>query len=105
MRIAIITESFPPDVNGVANCVVRVAENLVRKGHHPLVIAPESAYDTAEAAPPHPPARYRDGPPGQPGRPRRVGQPGGQGDGPADGGRVPDRPAELRPRVPPGPAH
>ena len=49
MRIAIITESFPPDVNGVANCVVRVAENLVRKGHHPLVIAPESAHSTAGA--------------------------------------------------------
>jgi phosphatidylinositol alpha 1,6-mannosyltransferase len=49
MRIAIITESFPPDVNGVAHCVVRVAENLVRKGHHPLVIAPESAHDTADA--------------------------------------------------------
>ena len=31
MRIAIITESFPPDVNGVAHCVVRVAENLVRQ--------------------------------------------------------------------------
>jgi phosphatidylinositol alpha 1,6-mannosyltransferase len=46
MRIAIITESFPPDVNGVAHCVVRVAENLVRKGHHPLVIAPESARAT-----------------------------------------------------------
>jgi phosphatidylinositol alpha 1,6-mannosyltransferase len=42
MRIAIITESFPPDVNGVAHCVVRVAENLVRKGHDPLVIAPDS---------------------------------------------------------------
>lgn len=42
MRIAIITESFPPDVNGVAHCVVRVAENLVRKGHHPLIIAPDS---------------------------------------------------------------
>jgi phosphatidylinositol alpha 1,6-mannosyltransferase len=42
MRIAIITESFPPDVNGVAHCVVRVAENLVRKGHQPLVIAPDS---------------------------------------------------------------
>src|SRR5215472_14835777 len=49
MRIAIITESFPPDVNGVANCVVRVAENLVRKGHHPLVIAPESARSTTGA--------------------------------------------------------
>ena len=49
MRIAIITESFPPDVNGVAHCVVRVAENLVRKGHHPLVIAPESARATIGA--------------------------------------------------------
>lgn len=47
MRIAIITESFPPDVNGVAHCVIRVAENLVRSGHHPLVIAPESARATS----------------------------------------------------------
>ena len=49
MRIAIITESFPPDVNGVAHCVVRVAENLVHNGHHPLVIAPESAHTTTGA--------------------------------------------------------
>jgi phosphatidylinositol alpha 1,6-mannosyltransferase len=49
MRIAIITESFPPDVNGVAHCVVRVAENLVSNGHHPLVIAPESAHTTTGA--------------------------------------------------------
>jgi phosphatidylinositol alpha 1,6-mannosyltransferase len=47
MRIAIITESFPPDVNGVAHCVVRVAEDLARKGHHPLVIAPETARSAA----------------------------------------------------------
>jgi phosphatidylinositol alpha 1,6-mannosyltransferase len=46
MRIAIITESFPPDVNGVAHCVLRVAENLAGQGHHPLIIAPEAARDT-----------------------------------------------------------
>jgi len=40
MRVAIITESFPPDVNGVAHCVLRVAELLTGYGHHPLVVAP-----------------------------------------------------------------
>jgi phosphatidylinositol alpha 1,6-mannosyltransferase len=43
MRVAIITESFPPDVNGVAHCVLRVAELLTRYGHHPLVVAPRPA--------------------------------------------------------------
>jgi phosphatidylinositol alpha 1,6-mannosyltransferase len=41
MRIAIITESFAPDLNGVANCVLHTAEHLVRRGHQPLVVAPE----------------------------------------------------------------
>src|SRR6266496_5641524 len=45
MRVAIITESFPPDVNGVAHCVLRVAELLAARGHPPLVIAPRGAKD------------------------------------------------------------
>ena len=43
VRIAYITESFPPDVNGVAHTAMRVAEHLASRGHHPLVIAPEPA--------------------------------------------------------------
>ncbi len=43
VRIAYVTESFPPDVNGVAHTAVRVAEHLLNRGHHPLVIAPEPA--------------------------------------------------------------
>jgi phosphatidylinositol alpha 1,6-mannosyltransferase len=67
MRIAIITESFPPDVNGVAHCVVRVAENLVRKGHHPLVIAPESGRAAADSQFPFPVERVPSVPlPGYP---------------------------------------
>jgi phosphatidylinositol alpha 1,6-mannosyltransferase len=41
VRIAYVTESFPPDVNGVAHTAVRVAEHLVSRGHEPLIIAPE----------------------------------------------------------------
>ncbi len=43
VRVAYVTESFPPDVNGVAHTAVRVAEHLISRGHEPLVIAPEPA--------------------------------------------------------------
>lgn len=45
MRVAIVTESFPPDVNGVAHCALRTVEHLVRTGHEPLVIAPAGPHD------------------------------------------------------------
>lgn len=43
VRLAYVTESFPPDVNGIAHTAVRVAEHLLGRGHEPLVIAPEPA--------------------------------------------------------------
>ncbi|MFI8455004.1 glycosyltransferase family 4 protein [Kitasatospora sp. NPDC085464] len=43
MRVVIVTESFPPEVNGVAHSVLRTAEHLVRRGHQPLVVTPAPA--------------------------------------------------------------
>ena len=40
MRVAIVSESFLPQVNGVSNTVRHVAHQLLRSGHEPLVIAP-----------------------------------------------------------------
>ncbi|MDT0391993.1 glycosyltransferase family 4 protein [Streptomyces dubilierae] len=43
MRVVIVTESFPPDVNGVAHCALQTARHLVQRGHAPVVVAPAPA--------------------------------------------------------------
>lgn len=50
MRVVIVTESFPPDVNGVAHCTLQTARHLAARGHEPLVIAPAAAGATSPAA-------------------------------------------------------
>jgi phosphatidylinositol alpha 1,6-mannosyltransferase len=40
MRVAIVTESFFPQVNGVTNTVRHTVDRLLDTGHEPLIIAP-----------------------------------------------------------------
>lgn len=51
MRVAIVTESFLPTINGVTNSVMKVTDHLVSRSHEVVIIAPDV---------PGAPHRYQD---------------------------------------------
>lgn len=53
MRVAIVTESFLPCVNGVAGTVRHVVDRLVATGHEVLVVAPGPGPSSYDAPGPH----------------------------------------------------
>ena len=49
MRIAVVTETYPPEVNGVALTIARVVEGLLARGHDLQLIRPrQTAQDVAD---------------------------------------------------------
>ena len=51
MRVALVTESFLPSLNGVTNSVLRVVETLKAHGHEVLIVAPTSESPEHEGFP------------------------------------------------------
>ena len=45
LRIALVTETYPPEVNGVALTVARIAEGLRERGHELQLVRPRQAVD------------------------------------------------------------
>lgn len=54
LRIAVVTETWPPEVNGVSTTIARVVDGLRRRGHALQLIRPRQAGE-GDAAPPSAP--------------------------------------------------
>ncbi|MFJ3075420.1 glycosyltransferase family 4 protein [Pseudomonas sp. NPDC087029] len=43
LRITLVSETFPPEINGVANTLGRLSEGLRQRGHHVEIVRPRQA--------------------------------------------------------------
>ncbi len=49
LRIAVVTETYPPEINGVARTVGLMVDELLARGHHIELVRPRQACDTPDA--------------------------------------------------------
>ena len=40
LRVAVVTETYPPEVNGVAMSIGRIVDGLQSRGHHVQLVRP-----------------------------------------------------------------
>jgi hypothetical protein len=52
LRIAVVTETYPPEINGVAGSIARVVEGLRQRGHELQLIRPRQHRDDVAAVHP-----------------------------------------------------
>ena len=50
LKVAMVTESYPPEVNGVATTVARIVDGLRENGHTVQLVRPRQRHETAEPA-------------------------------------------------------
>ena len=51
LRIAVITETFPPEINGVANTMQHLVAGLTGRGHHLVLVRPRQVTDRGRRPP------------------------------------------------------
>ena len=51
LKIAIVTETWPPEVNGVAHSLLHLSQGLQKQGHKILLIRPEQRSTVASFVP------------------------------------------------------
>jgi len=49
LRIAVVTETYPPEINGVARTVGLMVHELLARGHHIQLVRPRQAGESADA--------------------------------------------------------